>query len=72
MLGSSLWLLRVIRSISQIAVYIHVYICHVFYLTKTTVKGKHSYVRKPIGDISLSRLGRDCTLRRYILHLNDI
>ena len=24
------------------------------------------------GDISLSGLGRDWTLRRYILHLNDI
>ena len=30
------------------------------------------YIRKPIGDISLSGLGRDWTLRRYILHLNDI
>ena len=29
-------------------------------------------IRKPIGDISLSGLGRDWTLRRYILHLNDI
>ena len=29
-------------------------------------------LRKPIGDISLSGLGRDWTLRRYILHLNDI
>ena len=29
-------------------------------------------VRKPIGDISLDGLGQDWTLRRYILHLNDI
>ena len=29
-------------------------------------------VRKPIGDISLHGLGQDWTLRRYILHLNDI
>ena len=29
-------------------------------------------VRKPIGDISQSGLGRDWTLRRYILRLNDI
>ena len=29
-------------------------------------------LRKPIGDISLSGLGRDWTLRRSILHLNDI
>ena len=29
-------------------------------------------LRKPIGDISLSGLGRDWTLRRYILHLHDI
>ena len=33
---------------------------------------KMARVRKPIGDISLSGLGRDWTLRRYILHLNDI
>ena len=34
----------------------------------------HTYrdLRKPIGDISLSGLGRDWTLRRYILHLNAI
>ena len=30
------------------------------------------FVRKPIGDISLDGLGQDWTLRRYILHLNDI
>ena len=29
-------------------------------------------VRKPIGDILLDGLGQDWTLRRYILHLNDI
>ena len=29
-------------------------------------------LRKPIGDISLDGLGQDWTLRRYILHLNDI
>ena len=34
--------------------------------------GVYAYVRKPIGDISLDGLGRDWTLRRYILHLNDI
>ena len=27
---------------------------------------------KPIGDILLDGLGQDWTLRRYILHLNDI
>ena len=31
-----------------------------------------SFIRKPIGDISLDGLGQDWTLRRYILHLNDI
>ena len=29
-------------------------------------------LRKPIGDISHDGLGQDWTLRRYILHLNDI
>ena len=29
-------------------------------------------LRKPIEDISLDGLGQDWTLRRYILHLNDI
>ena len=29
-------------------------------------------LRKPIGDISLDGLGKDWTLRGYILHLNDI
>ena len=38
-----------------------------------TAKGHYLPVlRKPIGDISLSGLGRDWTLRRNILHLNDI
>ena len=31
-----------------------------------------SKLRKPIGDISLDGLGQDWTLRRCILHLNDI
>ena len=29
-------------------------------------------LRKPIGDISLDGLGQDWTLRRFILHLNNI
>ena len=33
---------------------------------------EYSCIRKPIGDISLHGLGQDWTLRRYILHLNDI